>query len=54
MDNGQFPRGHLREEILYRLSPEAGDELMPRALNIAPEERQILRNYFASIPVLKK
>lgn len=43
---GQYPRGRLLDEILYRLGPAAGQERMPRGVNATPQELQELSEYF--------
>jgi hypothetical protein len=39
----------LLDEILYRLTPEAGADQMPRGLNINSDERHELEEYFLSL-----
>jgi hypothetical protein len=46
LEKGKFARGNLLQEILYRLSPLAGDESMPRGLNLSSDERKELEEYF--------
>ena len=45
----KYSRGFLLDEILYRLSPEAGAHRMPLGLNISDEERKGLEDYFRSL-----
>ena len=44
--DGHYPRGRLLDEILYRLTPEAGAARMPRGLNIDSTEQRQLEDYF--------
>lgn len=41
-----YPRGRLLDEILFRLTPEAGTQSMPLGLNITDAERRDLEEYF--------
>ena len=41
-----YARGRLLDEILYRLTPQAGAERMPRDINLTPAEQEVLENYF--------
>jgi mono/diheme cytochrome c family protein len=44
-----YPRGTLLSEILFRLSPTAGQEHMPRGVNLAEPERKALEDYFQAL-----
>lgn len=44
-----YPRGRLLDEILYRLTPEAGADRMPRGLNPTPLEQEELEDYFLQL-----
>ena len=44
-----YPRGTLLSEILFRLSPTAGQEHMPRGVNLADQERRALEDYFSAL-----
>jgi len=44
-----YPRGFLIDEIMYRLSPEAGAGRMPLSMNITDEERNDLVTYFREL-----
>ena len=46
---GQYPRGTLLEETLFRLSPEAGNEHMPRGQDLRPEEREALTEHLRTL-----
>ena len=46
---GNYPHGHLLEEILFRLSPEAGSDRMPKRMNLSEVERAELANYFKTL-----
>ena len=46
----RYPRGTLRQEILFRLSPAAGARRMPLGFLISDQERAELHNYFAKKP----
>jgi hypothetical protein len=41
-----YPHGRLLDEILYRLTPEAGAQGMPLGLSISDDERRGLEEYF--------
>jgi hypothetical protein len=45
----KYPRGLLLDEIIFRLSPEAGAHRMPLGLNTTREERKGLEDYFRSL-----
>jgi hypothetical protein len=44
-----YPRGRLLDEILYRLTPEAGALSMPLGLNLTDAERRGLEDYFLGL-----
>ena len=44
-----YPRGRLLDEILYRLSPEAGVERMPRGVNPTQAQQRELEGYFIGL-----
>jgi len=46
---GHFARGRLLDEILYRLTPQAGAERMPRGMNIDAAEQHELEDYFVRL-----
>lgn len=46
---GHYPHGDLLEEILYRLSPAAGSERMPRGLDVDATQQHQLEIYFMSL-----
>jgi hypothetical protein len=46
---GHYPRGRLLDEILYRLSPQAGADSMPRGLTLDAAERRSLEDYFLAL-----
>jgi hypothetical protein len=46
---GDYPRGRLLDEILYRLSPKAGADSMPRGLTLDAAERRSLEQYFLAL-----
>jgi hypothetical protein len=45
---GDYPRGRLLDEILYRLDPVAGSAGMPLGISISADERRGLEQYFLS------
>lgn len=49
LDQGNYPRGPLLQEILYRLSPKAGPNQMPRGLNLSDSQIQALDAYFQNL-----
>ena len=49
LDKGSYPRGRLLDEILFRLTPQAGAASMPRGLNISANEREELAEYFLTL-----
>lgn len=49
LDMGHYPRGRLLDEILYRLDPQAGADVMPRGINISTQDRQDLEQYFLGL-----
>jgi hypothetical protein len=46
LGGGGYVRGRLLDEILYRLTPQAGAERMPRDINLTSAEQEVLENYF--------
>ena len=44
-----YPHGRLLDEILYRLTPQAGADRMPRGMNSSPDEQHELETYFLSL-----
>lgn len=44
-----FARGSLLDEILYRLSAQAGQDRMPRGVNLTDDEVENLKQYFRSL-----
>jgi mono/diheme cytochrome c family protein len=46
---GNYPHGRLLDEILFRLTPEAGTERMPRGGAIDAAEQRELEGYFMSL-----
>lgn len=46
---GNYPRGHLLDEVLYRLSDAAGTDRMPRGMLLPTEQVQELRSYFMGL-----
>ncbi len=49
LNQGNYPRGTLLQEILYRLSPKAGPNQMPRGLNLSESQIQVLEDYFQNL-----
>jgi hypothetical protein len=47
--DGNYPHGRLLDEILFRLTPEAGTERMPRGVAIDPAEQRELEGYFMNL-----
>ena len=47
--NGHYPRGRLIDEILFRLSPEAGVQSMPVGTAVSAADRQELEDYFLTL-----
>jgi mono/diheme cytochrome c family protein len=45
----RYPHGRLLDEILFRLTPEAGADRMPRGMNPTPSEQRELETYFLSL-----
>ncbi len=43
---GGYARGRLLDEILFRLTPQAGAARMPRGINPTPAEQRELEDYF--------
>jgi mono/diheme cytochrome c family protein len=46
---GHYPRGRLLDEILYRLTPQAGANRMPSGINVTAAEQRGLEDYFLSL-----
>ena len=46
---GNYPRGNLLDEILFRLSSHSGSRKMPRGMNISEVEREELEKYFRGL-----
>ena len=49
--SGGYRRGRLLDEILYRLDPQSGADVMPRGIATSPEERRGLEQYFLQTAV---
>jgi len=49
LGRGEYPRGRLLDEILFRLSPESGAELMPRGIGVSAQEQRDLEDYFLGL-----
>jgi hypothetical protein len=47
--DGNYPHGRLLDEILFRLTPEAGTERMPRGVAIDAAEQRELEGYFMNL-----
>jgi len=47
--HGDYPRGRLLDEILFRLSLEAGSDSMPRGMTIDAGQRRALEEYFLAV-----
>jgi mono/diheme cytochrome c family protein len=47
--DGHYPHGRLLDEILFRLTPQAGAGRMPRGINIDSDEQRDLENYFTEL-----
>jgi mono/diheme cytochrome c family protein len=46
---GRYPHGRLLDEILFRLTPQAGPARMPRGINIDADEQRELETYFIAL-----
>jgi hypothetical protein len=46
---GNYPRGRLLDEILFRLTPQAAAERMPRGIYISSIEQHQFEDYFLSL-----
>ena len=46
---GHYPHGRLLDEILFRLTPQAGAGRMPRGINIDSAEQRDLEDYFTEM-----
>jgi len=49
LQSGHYPHGDLLDEILYRLSPAAGSDRMPRGLDVDATQQRQLEIYFATL-----
>ena len=49
LNQGHYPRGTLLKEILFRLSPEAGSDRMPKGINLSAQEQSEVERYFRSL-----
>jgi hypothetical protein len=49
LQKGGYPRGRLLDEILYRLTPAAGQDRMPRGIMTSAAEQAALEEYFLGI-----
>jgi mono/diheme cytochrome c family protein len=47
--DGNYPHGRLLDEILFRLTPEAGAGRMPRGVAIDAAEQRDLEEYFMDL-----
>ena len=47
--DGAYARGRLLDEILFRLTPQAGAARMPRGINPTPAEQRELEDYFVRL-----
>jgi mono/diheme cytochrome c family protein len=47
--DGHYPHGRLLDEILFRLTPQAGAGRMPRGINIDSAEQRELEDYFMEV-----
>jgi hypothetical protein len=46
---GHYPRGRLLDEILFRLTPQAAADRMPRGIDISSIEQHQFEDYFLSL-----
>jgi hypothetical protein len=46
---GHYPHGRLLDEILFRLTPRAGPDRMPRGIDIDGAQQQQLEHYFMEL-----
>jgi hypothetical protein len=49
LGKGHYPHGSLLDEILFRLTPRAGSERMPRGIDIDDAQQQRLERYFMDL-----
>ena len=49
LDHGAYPHGHLVDEIMFRLSPQAAGGHMPPDMNISVAQREVLSIYLTSL-----
>jgi hypothetical protein len=49
LQSGHYLRGNLLDEILYRLSPAAGSDRMPRGLDVDAIQQNQLELYFTTL-----
>ena len=49
LQSGHYPHGNLLDEILYRLSPAAGSDRMPRGVDVDATQQHQLEIYFTSL-----
>jgi mono/diheme cytochrome c family protein len=49
LQGGGYPRGRLLDEILYRLTPQAGPARMPRGMNLDAAQQRELEDYFLQL-----
>ena len=54
LQKGGYPRGRLLDEILYRLTPAAGQERMPRGIMTSAAEQAALEDYFLGIAAAER
>jgi hypothetical protein len=46
---GRYPRGRLLDEILFRLTPQAAADRMPRGIYISSIEQHQFEDYFLTL-----
>lgn len=49
LQSGHYPHGNLLDEILFRLSPAAGSDRMPRGLDVDATQQHQLELYFTTL-----
>ena len=54
LSTGKYPHGTLLDEILFRISPNAGADRMPRGMNITESEQHELEKYFRALSLTEK
>jgi hypothetical protein len=47
--DGAYPRGRLLDEILFRLTPQAGAGRMPRGFDVDAPQQRALEDYFVGL-----